>query len=197
MIAKEVKGESCMKSKNKQSRILKPIFLFVLVITFVILSGCMTKPEVLKVNPEIYEIEWKGWQAKPVTTFAVLEGNISEVKRNFVDMLRKNESREYIFSADDELNFAISRGVFGITGPEIIIDKVERQGNVFTVYASYMDWRSDLPMLVHPGAIIPIGKLLPGDYKARLKVIRYSDHERKNLTEPEKELSVINFKVEK
>ncbi len=181
--------------REEQSRNLKPIFLLVLVIAFVILSGCITKPEVLKVNPEIYEIDYI--QSEPRNTFTIIEGNIPEVKRNFVDMLRKNESREYIFSADDELNFAISRGVFGIAGPKIIIDKVERQGNIFTVYATYMDFRSDLPILVHPGAIIPIGKLSQGDYKARLKVVTYSDYERGNLTEPEKELSVINFKVEK
>ncbi len=186
-----------MKYENEQSRNFRLILLSILIIAFVILSGCISQPEVLKVNPEVYEIEWKGWQAEPRTTFAVLEGNISEVKKKFVDIFSKNASRQYIFSTDDELNFAISRGVYGIAGPEIIIDKVERQGDIFTIYASYMDWRSDLPILVHPGAIIPIGKLPLGDYKARLKVVRYSDHERRNLSEPEKELSIINFKVEK
>ena len=183
-----------MKRENEQSRNFRLILLLVLVIAFVLLSGCISQPEVLKVNPEIYEIDYM--QSQPRNTFTVLEGSISEVKKNFVDMLNKNTSRQYIFSANDELNFAISRGVFGIAGPEIIIDKVERRGNVFTVYATYIDWRSDLPVLVHPGAIIPIGRLLPGDYKARLKVVTYSDYERKNLSEPEKELSVINFNVE-
>ncbi len=184
-----------MKREYKQNRKFKQIFLLVLAITFVILSGCMTKPEMLKVHPEVYEINYS--ESEPRNTFAVLEGNISDVKKNFVDILTKNASQQHIFSADNELNFAISRGVFGLVGPKIIIDKVERQGSVFTVYAIYIDFRSDLPVLVHPGAIIPIGKLSPGDYKARLKVVTYSDYERKNLTEPETELSVINFKVEK
>lgn len=184
-----------MKRENEQSENFRLILLLILVIAFVILSGCISQPVVLKVNPEVYEIDF--WQSQPRNTFTVLEGNISEVKKNFVDMLSKNVSRQYTFSADDGLNFAISRGVFGVPGPKIMIDKVERQGNVFTVYATYIDFFGDLGVLSHPGAIIPIGKLPPGDYKAMLKVVTYSDYERKNLIEPEKELSVINFKVEK
>ncbi|MDP2845073.1 MAG: hypothetical protein Q8N79_03230, partial [Candidatus Methanoperedens sp.] len=51
-----------------------------------------------------------------------------------------------------------------------------------------------------PVAIIPLGKLAAGDYKARLKVTKvkadaYGTKIIRKVIEPEKELSVFNFSL--
>lgn len=218
---------STKRYKSESSKNFKLRLLVVSTIALAILSGCISQqPEVLKVNPEIdmatpvgfYNISQQpevlkvnpvvdigpleGFYGKSEGMFTVINGSISEVKEILKDIVINKASQQSTFSADDELNFIVFRGVFSKAGYGINIDRVERQGNALTVYATYVDWEADLPVVTHPTAIIPIGKLGAGDYQARLKVTKVMDEyieekkviERK-VIEPEKELGIFNFKV--
>lgn len=198
------------------------LFIAVLILFTVGVAGCISQPpEVLKVNPEIDrttpagfynvsqqpevlkvnpEIDWNtpvGFYNKSDGTFTLIKGSIPEVKESL-----REPPQQSTFSVNDSLNIIVFRGVFSKAGYGINIDRVERQGNAFTVYATYVDWEADIQVETHPTAIIPIGKLGAGDYQARLKMTKVLDEyieegkaiERK-VIETEKELSAFNFKV--
>jgi S-layer protein (TIGR01567 family) len=202
MQIKKVKSTKCMRCEEKQSRGLRPIPLLVSIIVFVIISGCISQQpeEVLRVNTEIYEGSIAGVnESQALRMFTVIKGNISEAKDSFGNIITKKATQQSAFSVDDNLNFVISRGItrggFGIN-----VSKVEKQGNVYTVYATYIDIATDLGVVGHPIAIIPIGKLATGDYKLKLKVTKvydYADGTKiiREVIETEKELGVFNFSV--
>jgi hypothetical protein len=188
----------CIKDKDERGGSFEPIILLVLVIGLAILSGCIyQKQEVVKVNPEIYEgqVAYSNL-SKAVGMFAVIKGNIPQVKESYEDIIVNKTAQQSIFYVDDDLNLVVSRGI--TPGFNINISKVEKQGNIFTVYAIYIDQGTDLGILSHPIAIIPIGKLAAGDYEARLSVTRVLNTlEGRKVIELDKELNVFNFKVKK
>lgn len=196
MQIKRVKNTKCMKCMEKQGGSFQPIILFFLVIGLAILSGCIyQKPEVVKVNPEIYEDQVVYTNlSNAVGIFAVIKGNIPQVKETYEEIIVNKTAQQSTFSVDDDMNFVVSRGI--TPGFDININKVEKQGNVYTVYATYIDQGTDLGILSHPIAIIPIGKLAAGDYEARLRVTRVLNTlEGRKVIETEKEMSVFNFKI--
>lgn len=180
--------------------------LFIALLTVFALgaAGCISQqPEMLKVNPVTDYNPLEGFYGKSEGMFTVLKGSIPEVKETLKDIVIKKAPQTTTFSVDDELNFVVFRGVFSSGGYGINIDKVERQENAFTVYAIYIDPGEGILVtgaVTQPVAIIPIGKLAAGDYEARLKVTRVkadADGTKiiRKVIEPEKELSVFNFKV--
>lgn len=187
-----------MNRENEQCRSFQPMLL-VSIIGFAILSGCISQqPEIMKVNPVIDYNPLEGFYGKSEDMFTVLKGSIPEVKESLKDIVIKKAAQTSAFSVDDELNFVVFRGVFSSGGYGINIDRVERQENAFTVYATYLDPGKIgvTAAVTQPVAIIPIGKLAAGDYEARLKVTRVivEDIERK-VIETEKELGIFNIKV--
>lgn len=196
MQVKKVKNTKCMKYKEKQGRSLRVILLFVSIIGFAILSGCISQqPQILNVNPEIYkgQVVYTNL-SNAVGIFAVIKGNIPQVKETYEEIIVNKTAQQSTFSVDDDMNFVVSRGI--TPGFDISISKVEKLGNVYTVYATYIDQGTDLGILSHPIAIIPIGKLAAGDYEARLRVTRVLNTlEGRKVIETERELSVFNFKI--
>ncbi len=176
------------------------LFIAVLIILASSAAGCVSQqPEVLKVNPLIDYNPLEGFYNKSEGMFTVLKGSIPEVKESLKDIVIKKAAQTSTFSVDDELNFVVFRGVFPTGGYGINIDRVEKQGNIFTVYATYSDPGKGVGVylaVTQPVAIIPVGKLAAGDYEARLKVtqVTVEDVGRK-VIETEKELSAFNFKV--
>jgi S-layer protein (TIGR01567 family) len=186
-----------MEGKYEQCRCFQLLMLlFLPIIVFVILSGCISQqPEVLNVNPEIYEGQVVYTNlSRAVDMFAVIKGNIPQVKESYEEIIVNKMAQQSTFSVDDNMNFVVSRGI--TPGFDINISRVEKQGNVYTVYATYIDQGTDLGILRHPVAIIPMGQLAAGDYEARLRMTWVSDTiEGRKVIEPEKELSVFNFEV--
>lgn len=208
------------RRKNKSSKNFKLRLLVVSTIALAILSGCISQqPEVPEGNPEIDLATPAGYyNATPAGSyntpagyykisegmFTVINGSIPEVKDRLRDIINKKASQQSTFSINDDLNLVVFRGVFTEAGSAITIDKVEKQGNVFTVYATYIDWSPEVPVVTLPTEIIPIGKLAAGNYEARLRVTKVWDEyiekgkvieiERK-VVESEKEISVFNFEI--
>lgn len=178
----------------------KLILLLVSTIALAVSAGCIfQKPEILKVNPVIDIGSLDGFYGKSEGMFTVINGSIPEVKESLRNIVVNKAAQQYTFSIDDSLNFVVFRGVFNSGGYSINIDKVERQGNTFTVYATYTDPGKGIPVTMtftRPGAIIPIGRLAAGDYKATLKVTKVLNTvEERKVIETEKESDVFNFKV--
>lgn len=171
-----------------------------IVFTFGVAGGVSQQPEVLEVNPVIDYNPLEGFHNKSNGMFIVINGSIPEVKESLKDIVIKKAPQQSTFSVDDGLNIVVFRGVFGTGGYGINIDRVERQGNAFTVYATYSDPGKGIGVtmaVTQPVAIIPIGKLAAGDYKARLKVTRVIVEDVGiKVIEAEKELSVFNFRVQ-
>ncbi len=176
------------------------LFVAVLIVFTVVAAGCISQqPEVLKVNPVIDYNPLGGYHNISAGMFTVIKGDIPEVKESLKDIIIKKANQTSTFSTDDELNFVVFRGVFNTGGYGINIDRVERQGNAFTVYATYSEPGKGVGVteaVTQPVAIIPIGKLAAGDYKARLKVTRVIiENVGRKVIETEKELSSFNFEV--
>ncbi|VVB84632.1 S-layer protein [uncultured archaeon] len=190
-----------MKGKYEQRRCSQSLLLlFLPIIAFAILSGCVSQQhDVLKINPVIDYNPLEGFTGKSEGMFTVIKGSIPEVKESLKNIVIKKVAQTSTFSVDDDLNFVVYRGVFSTGGYGISIDRVEKQGNIFTVYATYRDPGKGIGVteaFTQPTAIIPIGKLAEGDYEARLRVTWVLDTiEGRNVIEPEKELSVYNFEV--
>ncbi|MCZ7392442.1 MAG: protease complex subunit PrcB family protein [Candidatus Methanoperedens sp.] len=165
------------------------------------LSGCVTQPqEKLQVNPEIDLNPLGGFSGKSEEIFIVLNGSIPEVKERLNSIVIKKALQPSAFSVNDALNFVVFRGVFSTSGYGIAIDRVEKQGNEFAVFANYTDPGKGMvvaQVITQPTVIIPIGKLGKGNYKASLKVTKeVEDKEGRKVIETEKELKNIEFSVE-
>lgn len=185
---------------NLSETLPRNLLIAALIILALGAAGCISQqPEIMKVNPVIDSNPLEGFYGKSEGIFTVIKGSIPEVKESLKEIIIEKAPQQSTFSIDDELNFVVFRGVFSSGGYGIDIDRVERQGNAFTVYATYIDPGEGMGVTLaftQPAAIIPIGKLAAGDYEARLKVTRVivEDIGRK-VIETEKELSVFNFKV--
>lgn len=187
--------------------IIQPLKMLVIfeIIAIAAVLGCVSQlPSsdmvVLKVNPVIEYYPLGGFIEKSEGVFIVLNGSIPDVKESLNEIVIKKLVKPSTFSVNDDLNFVIFRGVFSTGGHGIKIERVEKQGNDFTVYATYTDPGEGLMVtqaFTHPTAIIPIGKLENGDYKAMLKVTWIIENkENRKIVETEEELMNLEFKVE-
>ncbi|VVB93131.1 Uncharacterised protein [uncultured archaeon] len=154
----------------------------------------------MEVVPVIDYYPLGGFAEKSDGAFMVLKGGISDVKKNLNDIVIKKAAQPSTFSVSDDLNLVVFRGVFSTGGYRIKIEQVEKQGNEFIVYANYTDPGKGMvvtEVFTQPTAIIPIGKLEKGTYKASLKVTReIEDKNGSKVIETEKELKGLEFKVE-
>lgn len=175
------------------------------IIAIAAVPGCVSQPPssdivVLKVNPVIEYYPLGGFTEKSEGMFAVLKGTIPDVKESLNEIVIKKAAKPSTFSVNDDLNFVIFRGVFSTGGYGIQIGRVEKQENAFTVYANFTDPGEGMMVteaFSQPTAIIPVGKLETGDYKATLKVTRIIENkEGKKVIETEKELMNFEFKVQ-
>jgi hypothetical protein len=190
--------------RNRDGVIIQPagILLVVAVMLLVVPSGCLSQqPKVIqKVNPVIDYTPLGGFTERSDGVFIVLKGNILDVKGRLNDIVVKKAAQPSTFSVSDDMNLVVFRGVFSTGGYGIDINRVERQGNEFIVYANYTDPGKEMVVtqaFTQPTAIIPVGKLEKGNYKASLKVTKeIEEKEGKKIIETEKELNSLEFKVE-
>ncbi len=178
------------------------ILLIVTVSVLAVFSGCLSQSSTnhkLEVNPIIDYYPLEGYAEKSDELFLVLKGSTQDVKIGLSDIVIKKVALPSAFSVDDELNIVVFRGVFNTGGYGIRIERVERKGNEFAVYATYTDPGEGLmatQAFTHPTAIIPVGKLVSGDYKAVLKVTRMiKSAEGEKVTEREGEVKYVSFEV--
>jgi hypothetical protein len=172
------------------------------VIVLAVFSGCLSQSSTnykLEVNPIIDYYPLEGYAEKSDELFLVLKGSTQDVKTGLSDIVIKKVALPSAFSVDDELNIVVFRGVFNTGGYGIRIEQVERNGNEFAIYATYTDPGEGLMStqeFTHPTAIIPVGKLVRGDYKAVLKVTRMiKSAEDEKVTEREIEEKYVSFEV--
>jgi len=166
-------------------------------------TGCVSQPPgekvVLEVNPVIDYYPLGGYAEKSDGVFAVLKGGIPEVKESLKEIVIKKAAQPSAFSADEDLNLVVMRGVFNTGGYGISIERMERQVNVFTVYATYTDPGEGMMVtqaFTQPTAIIATGKLPENSYEARLKVTRIlKSEEGDKIMEENKEYASITFTV--
>jgi hypothetical protein len=207
----EWREEQSMRDRQDRSpidgNIIQParILLIVAITAVAAVVGCISQPPavekvVLEVNPVIDYYPLGGFAEKSDGVFAVLKGSIPEVKESLKDIVIKKAAQPSTFSVDEDLNLVVMRGVFNTGGYGININRVERLSNAFTVYATYMDPGEGMvvtQVFTQPTAIIPVGKLASGDYKAVLKVTRMiQSAEGEKVIETEKEVKSLEFKVE-
>lgn len=154
---------------------------------------------VLQVSPITDLAPLGGYYEMAGPMFMVLNGSISEVKERLNSIVVRKAEVPSVFSGSDDLNFVVFRGVFGTGGHGILIEKVERQGNIFTIYAIYTDPGIGIGVtsaFIHPTAIIPIGKLPEGRYEAGFLVTsRLVEGKGERSIEEEKEFARFAFSV--
>ena len=106
----------------------------------------------------------------------VRSGSANEIKRTLSEsIIRKTDLPPSAFSENDTVTFVVFRGFFWNSGHTLKIDRIERAGNSFYVYAAYYDSARGLftaSMQTYPAAFISIGNLPKGKYEARLRVTR-------------------------
>ncbi len=186
--------------KNISETLPRNLLIAVLIVFALGVTGCISQqPEVLKINTVIDYNPLEGFHNKSEGMFTIIKGSIPEVKESLKGIVNKKSAQQSTFSVDDELNFVVFRGVFSTGGYGINIDRVEKRGNIFTVYATYSHPGNGVGVteaVTQPVAIIPIGELAEGDYEARLKVTRViAEDVGIKVIETEKESSVFNLKV--
>ncbi len=154
---------------------------------------------VMQVSPVIDLVPLGGYYEMTGPMFMALNGSISEVKERLNDIVVRKAEVQSVFSSPDDLNFVVFRGVFPSGGYSIDIENVERQGDVFTVHATYTDPGKGIfvaGVITHPTAIIPIGKLPEGRYEARLNVTsRLVEGKGERSLEEDKEFARFAFSV--
>jgi hypothetical protein len=166
-------------------------------------AGCISQlpgeKVILEVNPVIDYYPLGGYAENSDGVFAVLKGSIPEVKESLKDIVIKKAAQPSAFSVDEDLNLVVMRGVFNTGGYGISIERVERQANMFTVYATYTDPGEGMMVtqaFTQPTATIAIGKLPENSYEARLKVTRIvKSEEGAKIIEEDKEYASITFTV--
>ncbi len=144
-----------------------------LIAVFVIITsplGCISQPPAgkvtLEINPVIDYYPLGGFTERSDGVFAILKGSIFDVKESLNDIVVKKAALPSVFSVSDELNLVVFRGVFSTGGYGITINRVEKQGNRFTVFATYTDPGKGMIVtqaFTQPTAIIPVGKLEKGN----------------------------------
>lgn len=172
-------------------------------------SGCISNPfaaeeeeaTVMDIVPVIDYYSLGGYTGGETgEAFYVIAGDIGEVREALNEIVVQGATADTTFAMDDELNLVVFRGVFHAGGRGIMIDRVERAGSAFTVYANYTDPGEGMMVaeaFTQPAATIPIGKLQKGKYKARLKVTTIlKDEDGERTLEVDNEHASISFVVE-
>ena len=151
----------------------------VLMLVFILFSGCVSQPQeeepvALDVEPVVDYYFLGGYTGKAGEGFYVIAGEVSEVKEELKKILTGEPARTK-FSRDESLNLVVFRGVFPTGGYGIRIDSVQRAGNKFIVRATFTDPEKGAIVtqaFTQPTAVVPLGRLPPGEYTAELYVRR-------------------------
>ncbi len=153
----------------------------------------------LEVQPVIDYYPLGGLSEKGDEAFYILSGDTAAVKKGLEALVIDRVSPSAVFTEEEILNLVVFRGVFSTGGYGIGIDKVEKTGNIFIVYATYTDPGSGMMVtqaFTQPIAIIPLGKLSVGDYEAKLMVTSIVKEEGGDkIIEENKEHASIAFEV--
>ncbi len=131
--------------------------------------------EQLQVEPVVEQNFLDGYSGRGEEGFFVIPGSVQEVREELADILAGRREPRKTFRADEELNFVVFRGVFPTGGYGLSVDSVQRRGNTFTVRVTYTDPQPGAVLtqaFTQPTAVIPIGTLPPGKYRAKLHVTR-------------------------
>ncbi len=140
-------------------------------------SGCTlgAKPEVLQVEPVVEQNFLAGYSGRGEEGFFVIPGTLDEVREELRRIASGEQKPRSRFSTEERLNFVVFRGVFPTGGYGVRVDSVQRAGNTFTVRVTYTDpppGATVTQAFTQPTAVIPIGTLPPGKYRAKLHVTR-------------------------
>ncbi len=153
----------------------------------------------LEVQPVIDYYSLGGLSGNGEEAFYILSGDTSAVKKSLEALVIDRVSPPAVFTEDEILNLVVFRGVFSTGGHGIGVDTVEKAGNIFTVYATYTDPGAGMMVteaFTQPMAIIPLGKLLSGDYEAKLMVTSIVKEEGGDkIIEENKEYASVTFTV--
>lgn len=147
---------------------------------FSLAAGCLSQPpgEVthkLDVGATIDYYTLAGYTGQAGEGLFAIAGKTAEAKQNLREIVIDMAPARSQFNEAETLNLAVFRGVFSTGGFGISIDRVERTGSTFTVYANYTDpGRGTMvtEAFTSPAAFISIGSLPRGNYRAVLKVTR-------------------------
>lgn len=187
------------ENSNKLSKSVFAFLTIFLIISMLSFSSCM-QPEKIKNKDEakivnftsaFYANALNGYTGKAEESFFVISGSrkqaVEKLKRIIVD----NETPENIFSKGESINFIIFRGVFRTGGYGISVDKLEKAGNEFLIYATYKNPEKGamlIQVFTQPAMVISIGELDKGSYVARFFV---RGHEKEDY----KERGNVEFEV--
>lgn len=153
----------------------------------------------LKIEPIIEYYFLGGYSEEAGEAFYIFTGDTSEIRRSLEKALQDSTTLQTVFTEDEILNLVVFRGVFNTGGHGMSIEKVEKTGNTFIVYATYTDPGSGMMVseaFTQPTAIISLGKLPMDDYKVKLKVTRIlRENTGDKVLEENKEDGIIEFKV--
>lgn len=96
------------------------------------------------------------------------KGNIQKALSNLREILIEKKRPLWSFSKRDSINIIVFRGILPKQG-KIEITKLVLKGNVYEVYAKYIDF-AELDIPSEPAVIVPLGKLPAGKYVVALYV---------------------------
>ncbi len=158
------------------------------------------EPEVLQVESIVLEHFLGSYSNRSEEGFFVIPGTLDEVREELRRIASGEQKPRSRFSTEEQLNFVVFRGVFRVypTGWYWLrVDSVQRAGNTFTVRVTYIDKpgavvghsykllqsgitanpraEAVFQKFSQPTAVIPIGTLPPGKYRAKLHVTRGSE----------------------
>jgi hypothetical protein len=165
-------------------------------ILLILIAGCI-QPGIEK--QIILDYALGGYTGKANEGFFVIPGGVQNVKKELFEIVVERASPRSTFSTQEKLNLVIFRGVFSTGGHGIEVEKVERKRNNFYVYSVYTDPSPNMMVtqaFTQPTAIIPIGKLGKGEYRATLLVTLIVKKEEGDvIIYKEKEKDTVEFSV--
>jgi hypothetical protein len=148
------------------------------VAVFLLLAGCASQPQAetvpVNITPVVDYYFLGGYTGRAEEGFYAIAGDVNQVREELKRIL-KGEPARTRFSGEERLNLVVFRGVFPTGGYGIRIEAVERAGNKFVVRATFSDPGKGAIVtqaFTQPTAIVPLGKLPPGEYSAELYVKR-------------------------
>ncbi|HIH44039.1 MAG TPA: protease complex subunit PrcB family protein [Candidatus Methanoperedenaceae archaeon] len=147
-------------------------------IALTLAAGCMSQPQDegtrrLDVGATIDYYTLAGYTGPAGEGFYAIAGKTADAKQSLREIVVNRTPARSQFNEGETLNLVVFRGVFSTGGFSISIDRVERTGGTFTVYANYTDpGRGTIvtEAFTSPAAFISIGSLPKGSYQAILKV---------------------------
>lgn len=119
----------------------------------------------------------RGYSNKDTSAqFMLLRGHEeADVVRHLRDVVVEHDTPPTSGSYEDGLNLVVFRGVFGSGGYSLEVTSVSLQNRVLEVHCDYEDPGPGIRTtagFTQPAAIIPLKRLPPGKYTARLSVRR-------------------------